>query len=268
MVTCFCGAVHYTWIGHSSAGSSYEIPDPPKNSEESLQSLRQVMDFHMNHDCNNAEAIGWFVYRWSKHWVQVPTICLTHMAEAVKLGEEAAKWIFKGKTYSGLSMTLTCLGVLTAEVVANRMTGVSANVTGYWEKLVWMIVHLVTNWDTVTFSDQKPSLCLLRWVLDILSKPSMCANPQLRLEMLRFIAMWSPEIWQSWFCGSTVAAGLVAHVSYLRLHHLMSNSPRPCLADSLTIVLSNLQRAGYLRRLTTNAINQVLHLMMYLSCYV
>ncbi|KAG7158533.1 E4 ubiquitin-protein ligase UFD2-like 8 [Homarus americanus] len=255
MVVCFCGEQHNTVVGYSIIGLDYQVHPPPSKS---LKYLRDMLYRHSRHDCSQMLQVGEFVYHYAVQWVQVESLCLRHLIVAVELGEDASVWIGNRETMTLMATMKTKLGIEAANAVAVRMMGsMTTVVTDSWEDLMWTIISLIEYWDPSFQEDIKQSLCTKVWVLRLMNCPDVCPNFHLRVQMIRFVEMWSDGYMASLFFGWQAATALVAVSPNLQVDQLLPNSLSSSLVKPFMKVLSSCWEQGHLEPIATAAVHQV-----------
>lgn len=133
------------------------------------------------------------------------------------------------------------LGVFSAEVVVRRTGGAAAR--GAWESILLASVTSVGHWDPGCHGPVLQSRRLKAWLAEAVTRRDLCPNNNLRLQLLRFLEMWSDADFRDF--GEKVAEGVVSLGACLRVEHLIPGF-YSSLTPPLTNVLQRLQRTGFL----------------------
>lgn len=144
------------------------------------------------------------------------------------------------------------LGVFSAEIVVRRTSG--AAVQGAWENILLASVTSVGHWDPGCHGPVLQSYCLKAWLAEAVMRRDLCPNNNLRLQLLRFLEMWSDADFRDY--GEKVAKGVVSLGACLRVEHLIPGF-YSSLTPPLTNVLQRLQRTGFLGPLGQRARSQL-----------
>lgn len=174
-------------------------------------------------------------------------LCACHIFELVQAAVATISAQYTGDNNLQTIKELTDLGVLLLEVVARYVIHEGLAVTGAYENISFLAVSLLTPWRSGLYQHEALTPLLKEWIVHVLESPVSCPNVFLRLEMLRLIAMWTPEdfINDEEF-GSHAAAGIMHHILDLKVTFLLPKG-HTGLLWSLKKSLQLLQDSGYFR---------------------
>ncbi|ROT79676.1 hypothetical protein C7M84_001598 [Penaeus vannamei] len=103
-------------------------------------------------------------------------------------------------------------------------------------------VTSVGHWDPGCHGPVLQSRRLKAWLAEAVTRRDLCPNNNLRLQLLRFLEMWSDADFRDF--GEKVAEGVVSLGACLRVEHLIPGF-YSSLTPPLTNVLQRLQRTGH-----------------------
>ncbi|MPC42092.1 hypothetical protein E2C01_035708 [Portunus trituberculatus] len=144
---------------------------------------------------------------------------------------------------------LTHLGLLTLEVVSRQVPYNDARFTLRWERVAFLAVSLASYWRPELYRHPAQQTHSLKyWTSMVMCRNTICPNPILRVEMLRFIAMWNLSDIMDAELGNNAIFGLMCNAIHIKAKHLIPRR-RAGMLSPLRSVLQQMQAAGLLGHL-------------------
>ncbi|XP_069161066.1 uncharacterized protein [Procambarus clarkii] len=185
-----------------------------------------------------------------------------HLLDTIESSERKVEILLRYASSEIVAVNKASQAIFWALTVASCMRRKSVQISGRWENVIWKIVELLRNWKKEYDLELSPvvSKSLKPWILRMFSHPSLCPNPYLRLEMLRFISMWPDKYLQDATAGQHIVTGLVDMIAYLQVDILIYSESKTNLFYHLISVFNSLNKCGHVKAVAAAAVTQVRNL--------
>lgn len=151
-------------------------------------------------------------------------LCACHVLELVRLVSRAIIDLYAAYKKKKMIERMTYLGVLTLELVGTMACRYRLEVAGKWERVAFAAVSFVNLWMPGVF-DPEPAralpMMIKHWVVLVSYHSFMCPNPLLRLELLRFVAMFDVMDFDDVSLRHTVILGFLQNALHLSVSRLL-----------------------------------------------
>uniref|UniRef100_A0A0P4WFX5 U-box domain-containing protein n=1 Tax=Scylla olivacea TaxID=85551 RepID=A0A0P4WFX5_SCYOL len=174
--------------------------------------------------------------------------CACLVYEMVKVATKAI--ITKYKKNKVFAMKgLTHLGLLTLEVVSRQVSYDDATFTLRWQRVTFLAVSLASCWRPELYRQPAQQTRSLKyWTSMVMCRNNACPNPVLRIELLRFVAMWNLSDIMDVELGNNAIFGLMYNAIHIKARHLLPRR-RVGMLSPLRSVLQQMHAAGLLGHL-------------------
>jgi len=217
---------------------------------EKLAAYKNMLLQYMQEGRSDPAGVAEVVYSAAIEWLQNPNQPPEQMSILISLAEDTLYITYHNQGQEAQRASQARLGLAAAEAVAKRNP---ENLTGSWEDVVWRVLSLAWDWDPDLDGQIDMSDTFKNWFLNLLNDNSLCPNPHLRLEMIRFTEILSPDALTVDDMGERTIKGIMATCCNLELEHLMPSPSRPSLTMPLINVLRVLHNQGYLNSIAEEA---------------
>ncbi|MPC14637.1 hypothetical protein E2C01_007407 [Portunus trituberculatus] len=183
--------------------------------------------------------------------------CPEHYMEALHIAKGA---IFKGRDprciTREMERQLGHLATVLIDTLCNKIKSLQGPVRGPWITAVWKAVLVASYCPAETMSELTLSLSTTTWIKDMFCRRTLCPNPLLRLEMMRFLMSCPGMVLTEEAVGFEVLRTLAQLGPRLTLQDVLPQG-RPSISGSLAFFLYHLQRLGLMCVMTSRTFSQV-----------
>ncbi|CAL4169758.1 unnamed protein product [Meganyctiphanes norvegica] len=222
--------------------------------EEKLEASQKILARLSSANKGDPEGEASEVYNYMIGWMSNVNHSPTIVATCLNLAEECIEVMLHGKDEAEKSGSQTTLGLEAAEALALRRPD---DLCGPWERVVWDVVTLISEWDPESDGHLDLTEELVDWVLFVLNSPKACPNAHLRLEMIRFIETLPKNKLSDPKLGSRTAQGLINAGGKIEMHMLVPRGDRVSLALPLLNIIQHLKKYGHLQMHAMIALEQL-----------
>ncbi|CAL4065988.1 unnamed protein product [Meganyctiphanes norvegica] len=217
---------------------------------EKLAAYKNMLLQYVRDGRTDPSGVAEVVYNAAMEWLQNPNQPPEQMSILISLAEDTLNITYHNQDQEVLGAARAKLGLAAAEAVAKRNP---ENLTGSWEDVVWSFLSLAWDWDPDLYGQVDMSDTFKNWFLNVLSNNSLCPNPHLRLEMIRFMEILPPEALNVEDLGSRAIRGIMNVCCHLELEYLMPSPSRPSLTMPIINVLRVLHNQGHINSVAEEA---------------
>lgn len=210
---------------------------------EKLAACKNMLLQYMQDGRSDPAGVAEVVYSAAIEWLQNPNQPPEQMSILISLAEDTLYITYHSQGQEAQGSARARLGLAAAEAVAKRNP---ENLSGCWEDVVWRFLSLAWDWDPDLDGQVVMSETFVKWILNVLNSTSLCPNPHLRLEMIRFMEIMPPDTFNIEDIGQRAITGIMDACCNLELEHLMPSPTRPSLTMPIINVLRILHSQGHL----------------------